>query len=698
MQHTLKQIIEALSERLRLKPLSLKRFFFTYCASFIIPMLMVLVFVKVSYVDRLYASYSNSLEGYALELKERCDNLFLRMQDAVSGVTADPALQVAYSPSQPLAVNTLTSALGEYAIRIDGLAELVYWNADNEYLFSNLSSYTIERFAASRGLNLDADGLRELLHTAQRWQCLSGVYAQRSQLLLFYPLSDPVKGTRVFIFILDQSSLSSILQDGLKNNLGSAALLNEAGEALCVSGQCARPVLTATASSAAAPFSYQLSVHAGSLVDGLSAMKWLWFVVLMLSLLSGTLIAVLFSRSSVEPIQTLRRKFSGDEWRQGNDFEFLCQSIESKQADLQCLQDCAQTVQDYLAEELLLGSEYAASALNILVGAFGLPERIRYWQVALFTARGEGDSLSVLARIQILLPEGAFALLRQARADQRCALLVACSEEASLPAGLLVQGLAQDRACGVSLPIECPEELPLAYLQAAAALDEGKTDFSLPEAISDLLSDLLKLIDEGAPACIAEGIQDSLKALEAHSLDWSSACLVGVRILLRCRRRLSAESKRPAALRLDDLLYARPGSPAEPLHLLREKLDIFLAQLEMKAVEPSPDQQFEQMKAYLSEQCASADFSLQEMAERFHTTAATLNRLFKTQTDRTVTQYYTEMKMSMARALLENTDVPIHEIGQRLGYFGPNSFARRFKKDTGMTPGEYRMRLQGTAE
>lgn len=78
------------------------------------------------------------------------------------------------------------------------------------------------------------------------------------------------------------------------------------------------------------------------------------------------------------------------------------------------------------------------------------------------------------------------------------------------------------------------------------------------------------------------------------------------------------------------------------------------------------------------------------MAEYFEMSPAALNTYFKNKAGVTVTQYYTDIKMELARNLLKTTDIPVYEIGLKLGYYGPNSFIRRFKQLTGMTPGEYR--------
>ena len=64
--------------------------------------------------------------------------------------------------------------------------------------------------------------------------------------------------------------------------------------------------------------------------------------------------------------------------------------------------------------------------------------------------------------------------------------------------------------------------------------------------------------------------------------------------------------------------------------------------------------------------------------------------MFKAAKGVTAAKYFEDMKLKLARELLLQTDMPVYEIGLKLGYYGQNSFIRRFKQLTDMTPGEYR--------
>jgi YesN/AraC family two-component response regulator len=53
-------------------------------------------------------------------------------------------------------------------------------------------------------------------------------------------------------------------------------------------------------------------------------------------------------------------------------------------------------------------------------------------------------------------------------------------------------------------------------------------------------------------------------------------------------------------------------------------------------------------------------------------------------------QIVRQIKMNRAKNFLTDTNVPIEEISQEIGYMNPEHFIRTFKKLFGMPPGEYR--------
>ena len=53
-------------------------------------------------------------------------------------------------------------------------------------------------------------------------------------------------------------------------------------------------------------------------------------------------------------------------------------------------------------------------------------------------------------------------------------------------------------------------------------------------------------------------------------------------------------------------------------------------------------------------------------------------------------KYLTSIRIARARELLEGTDIPVSEVGELVGYDNPLYFSKIFKKNTGLSPREYR--------
>ncbi|MFM9328039.1 helix-turn-helix domain-containing protein [Paenibacillus mesotrionivorans] len=94
----------------------------------------------------------------------------------------------------------------------------------------------------------------------------------------------------------------------------------------------------------------------------------------------------------------------------------------------------------------------------------------------------------------------------------------------------------------------------------------------------------------------------------------------------------------------------------------------------------------------LIEQGYSGRLPLQEVAGTAGLSLFHFCRLFKRVMNRTVQQFVQEVRLREARRLLRDTDLPVAELSERVGYGNPNYFARVFREHTGTTP--LRMRKQ----
>ncbi|WP_168118614.1 AraC family transcriptional regulator [Paenibacillus sp. HB172176] len=83
-------------------------------------------------------------------------------------------------------------------------------------------------------------------------------------------------------------------------------------------------------------------------------------------------------------------------------------------------------------------------------------------------------------------------------------------------------------------------------------------------------------------------------------------------------------------------------------------------------------------------------FELDQLAQDMHLSKYHVSHLFKQETGSTITDYLLARRAKEACFLLTATDLPVAEIGHRVGWPLPSHFIQQFKKSIGSTPLQYR--------
>ena len=99
-------------------------------------------------------------------------------------------------------------------------------------------------------------------------------------------------------------------------------------------------------------------------------------------------------------------------------------------------------------------------------------------------------------------------------------------------------------------------------------------------------------------------------------------------------------------------------------------------------------------KAFIQENY-SRDISLDDVSREVNVSPYYFSKLFKEEAGENFIEYLTRMRIEKAKRLLADAQASIKEISVQIGYGDPNYFSRIFKKQTGMTPREYRDSLPG---
>lgn len=97
-----------------------------------------------------------------------------------------------------------------------------------------------------------------------------------------------------------------------------------------------------------------------------------------------------------------------------------------------------------------------------------------------------------------------------------------------------------------------------------------------------------------------------------------------------------------------------------------------------------------QIQQYIMQNYDDCNFSAQKIADAMNINSSYLSQFFKSHTDENLNNYIANLRIVKAKRLLVSTSLSLPAIAEEVGYYNQNSFIRRFKQITGMTPGTYR--------
>lgn len=162
---------------------------------------------------------------------------------------------------------------------------------------------------------------------------------------------------------------------------------------------------------------------------------------------------------------------------------------------------------------------------------------------------------------------------------------------------------------------------------------------------------------------------------------------------------LTPADRRALARRLDELLAHafRPGRLARLRAI--NLLEALLLQLaELRAAAPPPDAQpwLADVRAALADFTREPDYAA--LARRHRMSLTTLRRRFHAATGHALHTHRLDLRIHAARRLLTDTDQPLKQIADALGYRDAFYFNRQFTQHAGVPPGAFRhSRLRATA-
>ena len=90
----------------------------------------------------------------------------------------------------------------------------------------------------------------------------------------------------------------------------------------------------------------------------------------------------------------------------------------------------------------------------------------------------------------------------------------------------------------------------------------------------------------------------------------------------------------------------------------------------------------------------TGDLSLQQIAEQFNYSTVYVNRILKRETGCSTIQFIKQKRIALAKAMLYLDDISVDEVSVAVGFNSYNYFCRVFRQMEGISPTEYRERMQ----
>lgn len=88
------------------------------------------------------------------------------------------------------------------------------------------------------------------------------------------------------------------------------------------------------------------------------------------------------------------------------------------------------------------------------------------------------------------------------------------------------------------------------------------------------------------------------------------------------------------------------------------------------------------------------DLTLESAASYMNISTHYFSKLFKSEVGENFIDYVTDKKVERAKELIKDTDTPLNTIAFELGFNEANYFSKVFKKKTGITPSQYRKKVE----
>lgn len=274
----------------------------------------------------------------------------------------------------------------------------------------------------------------------------------------------------------------------------------------------------------------------------------------------------------------------------------------------------------------------------------------------------------------------------------------------------IYNNLKIETTCGNGAVAERAEELHASYLSARRAaeckfslgtnnvydirdLDYLEKSFYYPLKETKSLTKAIKFQEEEE---IREAVRNIVYAENSgRSLSGINMKMIYIEAVTSLLRELSDLKEVAEEIWNDGFSFFRDIDRLGTPEVVEERLFAFACKIkkEMEAVQTNSSMQIiERVKEFVNQNYKDPELSLSSAAEFACVSTGYLSGLFKKEAGTNFVKYLTDVRMEKSMELLRTTDMKTYEIAYETGFANPHYFSVSFKKYTGMSPSDFRLK------
>lgn len=257
----------------------------------------------------------------------------------------------------------------------------------------------------------------------------------------------------------------------------------------------------------------------------------------------------------------------------------------------------------------------------------------------------------------------------------------------------IYNNLKIETTCGNGSVAECKFSLGTNNVYDIRDLDYLEKSFYYPLKETKSLTKAIKFQEEEE---IREAVRDIVYAgSSGRSLSGVNMKMIYIEAVTSLLRELSDLKEVAEEIWNDGFSFFRNIDRLGTPEVVEERLFSFACKIkkEMEAVQTNSSIQIiDKVKEFVNKNYKNPELSLSSAAEFACVSTGYLSGLFKKEAGTNFVKYLTDVRMEKSMELLRTTDMKAYEIAYETGFANPHYFSVSFKKYTGMSPSDFRMK------